>query len=355
MPCMMQLMQHITKKVLLAVGVVFLAVGLGTVHVAMAEQKKEVNVYSARSHDLIVPILDAFTRQTGITVNLITGKDDALLKRIAQEGVATPADIFITVDAGRLFRAKEAGILQSVSSQVLERNIPAALRDPDGQWFGLSKRIRTVVYAKDRIQPADLSTYEDLANEKWRGRLCVRSSDNIYNQSLVAGMIAARGEQATGLWISDLVANLARRPQGNDRAQIKAVASGECDLAIVNTYYYDIMQQSNNPVEQTAAAAVALVWLNQQGRGAHVNISGAGITRHAKNKENAVQLLEFFTTEFAQRFYADSNYEYPAVPGIEPSATVATWGDVTQDTAHLLALGPNNKRAVQLMDQYGWR
>ena len=347
--------QNLAVKIVSVLFFILLITHLFNSNALMAASKNEVNVYSARTHDLIRPILDQFTKQTGIRVNLITGKDDALLKRIEQEGEATPADLFITVDAGRLFRAKEAGLLQPVHSAKLAKHIPENLRDKDQQWFGLSQRIRTVVYAKDRVQPEELSTYENLADPKWRGRICVRSSENIYNQSLVAAMIAVRGVQYTGNWIEGLVENFARKPQGNDRAQIKAVASGACDIAIVNTYYYGMMQHSKDLSEKRAADAVQLVWLNQQDRGAHVNVSGAGVTRYAKNRDHAVELLEFLVTAQAQRFYADSNYEYPVIPAIEPSPTIAAWGRFQADQVHLSDLGPNNKRAVQLMDQYGWR
>jgi iron(III) transport system substrate-binding protein len=315
----------------------------------------EVNLYSARKEELIKPLLDRFTAQTGITVNLVTGKADALLKRLESEGRNTPADLLLTTDAGRLYRAYEAGVLQPVRSDVLERQIPAVYRDPEGHWFGVSVRARVLMYAPDRVDPAQLSTYEALADSRWKQRICIRSSGNIYNQSLVGALIAAHGEAETEAWARSLVANMARPPKGGDRDQISAVAAGQCDIAVANTYYLGTMLNSSDPAQREAAAKVAVFWPNQQGRGAHVNISGAGVTRHAQNRDNAVKLLEFMVSEESQRWYADANLEYPVRSGIPLNATLEAWGTFKADTLNLAELGRNNAAAVRLMDRAGWK
>jgi iron(III) transport system substrate-binding protein len=315
----------------------------------------EVNLYSARKEELIKPLLDRFTAETGITVNLVTGKADALLKRLESEGRNTPADLLLTTDAGRLYRAYEAGVLQPVRSELLERQIPAVYRDPEGHWFGVSVRARVLMYAPDRVDPAELSTYEALADNRWKKRICIRSSGNIYNQSLVGALIAAHGEAETEVWARGVVANMARPPKGGDRDQISAVAAGQCDIAVANTYYLGTMLTSSDPAQREAAAKVAVFWPNQEGRGTHVNISGAGVTRHAQNRDNAVKLLEFMVSEESQRWYADANLEYPVRSGIPLNATLEAWGPFQADTLNLAELGRNNAAAVRLMDRAGWK
>jgi len=315
----------------------------------------EVNIYSARKEDLIKPLLDDFSKQTGITINLVTGKEAELLQRLQSEGINTPADLLLTSDAGRLAAARQAGVLQTIHSAALEKHIPSAYRDPEGYWYGLSVRARPIIYAKDRVKPGELSTYENLAASDWKGKICVRSSDSIYNQSLVAGMIAHHGEAKTEAWAKGLVANFARSPKGGDRDQIKAVAAGECDLTLANTYYLGGMVTSSDQTEQAAAAQVAVFWPNATTTGVHVNISGAGVTAHAKNRDNAVKLLEFLTDDKAQRWYADVNNEYPVNPAIPPSATLKAWGEFKADTLNVAKLGELNAEAVKLMDRAGWK
>jgi len=316
----------------------------------------EVNVYSGRKENLIKPLLDRFTAETGIKTNLVTAKADALLTRLQNEGRNTSADLFITVDAGNLHRAKQAGVFASVNSDRLNAAIPSHLRDPDGNWVGLSKRARVIFYAKDRVQPSELSTYEDLASDKWKKRICIRGSSNIYNQSLVASMIDANGKQATQDWTNKLVQNMARPPKGGDRDQIKAAAAGQCDLAIANTYYYGTMLSDTKDTAQLKAAqAMGVFWPNQNGRGTHVNISGAGITRHAKNPANALKLLEFLVSEESQKWYAEVNYEYPVIDNAEISQLVKSWGSFKSDTLNLDILGENNAEAVRMMDRAGWK
>ena len=314
-----------------------------------------VNVYSARQEALIKPLLERFSEQTGIEVNLVTGSADALIKRLEVEGRNTPADVLLTVDAGRLYRAREAGLFRNVSSDVLEERVPSHLRHADGQWFGLSLRARVIAYSTDRVDPAELSTYEALADERWDDAICVRSSDNIYNQSLLASIIAAHDQGFALNWARGVVENMARRPQGGDRDQISAVAAGVCDVAIVNTYYYGRMQHADDPESREAAAKVALFFPNQDGRGTHVNVSGAGVTRHARHPDTAVRLLEFLTSTEAQQWYAQVNYEYPVVPGVEPSADVQAWGSFKRDDLPLSRLGELNATAVRLFDRVGWR
>ena len=320
-----------------------------------ANANKSVNVYSARKEALIKPALDRFSAATGIRVNLITGKADALLTRLRLEGRASPADIFITVDAGRLHRAKEAGVLQPVQSDTLDQLIPNNLRDADGYWFGLSQRARPIFYAKDRVQPAELSTYEALADQQWKGRICMRSSNNIYNQSLVASMMAATGVAATENWARGLVANFAKPPAGGDIDQLKAVNAGLCDIAIANTYYFGRLANSAKSDEQAIVKQVGIFWPNQQDRGTHVNVSGAGVTAHAKNAANAIKLIEFLASEQSQQWYSAVNSEYPVVQGVAIAATLKNWGGFKADTVDLSKLGINNRKAVELMDRAGWK
>lgn len=332
----------------------FIVLSLGqSVHAA------EVNVYSARIEDLIKPLLDRFTEATGVKVNLVTSDADALLKRLELEGRNTPADVLITTDVGRLHLAETRGLLQPIESEVLHDAIPAHYRDPDNTWFGLSLRSRIIVYSQERVDTGELSTYEALADEQWQGRICIRSSSNVYNQSLVASLIAHNGEQATQAWANDLVANFARSPQGGDRDQIKAVAAGQCDIAVVNTYYLAGMLASNQEDEVNAAMAVGVFWPNQPDtdapRGAHMNISGAGVTKAAKNRAAAIKLLEFMLSDKAQHWYADKNFEYPVKPGIEANAMLKQWGDFKADDQNLSELGENNAEAVRIMDRAGWK
>lgn len=315
----------------------------------------EVNLYSARKEALIKPLLDRFTTETGIKVNLVTGKADALIQRLRSEGNNTPADLLIATDAGRLYRAKAMGLLQSIQSDRLMNAIPEVYRDPGNMWFGLSLRARTLVYSKSRVKPEELSSYENLADTRWKNRICIRSSDNIYNQSLLASMILADGEEQAQRWANGLVSNFARPPRGGDRDQIKAVAAGQCDIAIVNTYYLSNMLHAVDSVQRQAAAEVNVFWPNQNGRGVHVNVSGAGVTAHAKNRENAIRLLEFMSTVESQQWYAQVNYEYPVHPDVEISQTLKSFGLFKPDSINLSLLGEKNAQAVMIMDRAGWK
>lgn len=316
---------------------------------------EEVNIYSARKEELIKPLLDQFTKDTGIEVNLVTGNADTLLKRLEVEGKNTPADILLTVDVARLVRAKELGLFQATNSEILESTVPVHYRDKDNQWFGMSLRSRVIVYAPDRVNDSELNTYENLADSKWENRVCVRSSSNAYNQSLVAAMIANDGVEKTEAWARALVKNFARRPKGGDRDQIKAVAAGVCDVALVNTYYLAGMLVSSQEKEVATAQKVKLFWPDQKGRGAHMNVSGAGLLKPSKHKQQAIQLLEYLASDKAQQWYADTNHEYSINPEIESSSLLNSWGKFKADTLNLNLLGDNNTEAVLLMDRAGWK
>ena len=272
-----------------------------------------------------------------------------------KEGINSPADILITTDAGRLHRAKEAGVLQAAISKEMQDKISTNLHDKDNYWLGLTKRARVIVYAKDRVKASDLSTYEGLTDAKWKGRICIRSSGNIYNQSLVASMVVSQGEEATASWAKGIVANMARKPKGGDKDQIKAVAAGQCDVAVVNTYYLGQMINSKKEGFKEAAAKVALFWPNQNDRGAHINVSGIAVTKAAKNADNAKKLINFMLSEESQAWYSEVNNEYPVVKGVAASKTLQNWGDFKADELNLTQLGDNNSKAVKLMDKAGWK
>lgn len=312
-----------------------------------------VNVYSARHYDTDMALYERFTETTGIRVNLIEGNSDGLIERIANEGEFTPADMMITVDAGRLWRAQQAGIFRAVESTVLNERVPANLRDPNGEWFGLSKRARVIVYNKAAGLPIGLDSYESLADPKLRGKLCMRSSSNIYNLSLLGAMIEHLGESEAQAWAQGVVANFSRAPQGNDTAQLRAVGAGECGISIANTYYIGRLLGSNQPADQELMTQLGVLFPNQGDRGAHVNISGAGVTRYAPNPENAVKFLEYLTSDFAQRLFAEGNNEYPVTGAV--TGAVAALGKFKEDPINAVILGSNQAKAVQLFDRAGWR
>ncbi len=315
----------------------------------------EVNVYSHRHYESDKQLFRQFTEQTGIAVNVVTASADELITRLENEGAATPADLLITVDAGRLHRAKTRNLLQPVRSDVLEANVPEHLRDRDGEWWGMARRARVIVYHKDRVTPADLSTYEALAGPEWKGRVLVRSSSNVYNQSLLASIIAHSGSEAAALWAAGIVANMARDPAGGDTDQIKAVAAGAGAVAIANTYYLAQLAASDDAENRRIADMVGVFFPNQNDRGVHINVSGAGVTRHAKNPEAAIRLVEFLTSDEAQRLFAEGNQEYPVKAGVPWSATLQSWGDFRADTLSLTALGEGNDEAVRVFDSVGWK
>lgn len=314
-----------------------------------------VNVYSHRHYDADQRLFDRFTELTGIRVNVVTASADELITRLENEGAQSPADVLITVDAGRLHRAKERDLLQPVESEVLTASIPAHLRDRDGQWFGLTQRARIIAYDRSRVQPGEISTYADLADAKWQGRILIRSSSNVYNQSLLAGIIANEGAEAAERWAAAIVANMARPPAGGDTDQIKAVAAGAGDIAITNTYYLAQLHNSQDPEDRRVAEQIGVIFPDQGGRGTHVNVSGAGVTRHAPNPANAIRLIEFLASQEAQAVFAEEVQEYPVRADVPWSATLQAWGKYDADTLDLTRLGELNAEAVRIFDRVGWR
>jgi iron(III) transport system substrate-binding protein len=326
-----------------------------TVFSASARDVEEVNVYSARKRELIDPLLKEFSGKTGIKVNLLTGKDDALIKRLQSEGKASPADLLITVDAGRLYRATEADLLQPVNDETLTSSVPENLREENYHWYGLSVRARPIFYVKDAVDPQQLSSYEALADDKWKGRICIRSSGNIYNQSLVGSLITANGIDATQKWADNLVRNFARPPAGGDTDQLRAAAAGVCDIAIANTYYYGRLAKSSKADDKNVVEKLAIFWPNQADRGVHINVSGIGLTKNARNKANAIELMKFLVSPKAQAWYAQVNSEYPVVRETSVDPVLNSWGPFKSDDLSLSVLGKNNTAAVKLMDRAGWK
>lgn len=310
---------------------------------------EEVVVYSSRQEHLIKPLFDAYTENTGVKINYVTDKEGPLLERLKAEGANTPADMLITVDAGNLWQAAEQGVLAPVESEVLENNIPEHLRDPENRWFGLSVRARTIVYSTERVDPDQLKTYEALGEPQWKSRLCLRTSKKVYNQSLVAMMIAYQGKEATEQVVRSWVDNLATEPFSSDTKLIEAIVAGQCDVGIVNTYYFGRLQKENPDIP------AAIFWPNQESNGVHVNISGAGITQHADQREAAIKLLEWLSGPEAQGLFAELNMEYPANPKIPAAPQVAAWGDFKQDTINVSKAGQLQAEAVMLMDRAGYR
>jgi len=309
----------------------------------------ELVVYSARNEQLIKPLFDAYTAETGVKIKFITGKEGPLLERLQAEGSKTPADLLITVDAGNLWQASQQGVLAKVTSETLNSNIPAHLRDPDGYWYGLSVRARTIVYNPNKVKPGELSSYEALGEPQWKGRLCLRSSKKVYNQSLVAMMIAQSGAAATEATVKAWVANLAAPAFSDDDSVLNAVIAGQCDVGIVNSYYFGRLKR-NQP-----DAPVSIFWANQNDHGTHVNISGAGVTTHAKHAQAAVKFLEWLSGDQAQHLFADANLEFPANPTVNPDPLVAAWGDFKHNTINVAEAGKRQVEAVKLMDRAGYK
>ncbi|MEM8605429.1 MAG: Fe(3+) ABC transporter substrate-binding protein, partial [Cyanobacteria bacterium P01_H01_bin.121] len=317
-------------------------------------QSGVVNLYSSRHYNTDNELYDNFTRQTGIQVNLVEGSGDELIERISREGQNGPADVFVTVDATRLWRAQEAGILAPINSAVLTSKIPENFRDPQGRWFGFSKRARVIMYNRDRVNPAQLSTYENLADPMWRGQVLTRTSTNSYNVALTSALIVHDGEATTERWARGLVANFARQPEGNDTAQIKAVASGLGNLAIANSYYLARLAKSSDAADRDVASKIGMFFPNQNSWGTHVNISGGGVVSTAPNRSNAIQFLEYLSSPVAQTFFAQGNNEYPVVPGTPVDPVLASYGTFKEDTLNVELLGKNATEAVILTDRAGW-
>ena len=330
-----------------AISVVCLSWGL----VAPTYAEGSVNVYSYRQPFLIKPIFDVFTRETGIDVNMVYAQS-GLVERLENEGPNSPADLIFTVDIGRLDGAVQAEVTQPVESEVLNANIPAEFRDPDNQWFGLTNRARLIVTSKDRMAPDAIGTYEDLANPEFKGKICTRSGKHEYMTALIASMIAHDGEEATEAWLTGLKDNLARKPEGNDRAQVKAISEGQCDIAIINSYYMGAMLTDEE--QSVWADSVRIIFPNQEGRGTHMNISGMSLTKSAPNKENAIKLMEFLSGDLAQKMYAEQNHEYPVNQDIAPSGLVQSWGEFEYDPLPLAEIAKYRVTASKLVDKVGY-
>lgn len=314
-----------------------------------SQPAEKVVVYSARAEHLIKPMFDAYTEKTGVKVEYITAEAGALLARLQSEGATTPADILMTVDVGNLYQAEDMGVLRAIESETLNQNIPFYLRDYKNQWFGLTLRARTIVYSSDRVKPEELSTYADLANEKWRGRLCLRTSKKVYNQSLVASFIAHEGvEKATEI-MQGWIKNLAVAPFANDNAAMDAIIAGLCDVAVVNTYYFGRMEADGK------SADLKLFWPNQDSTGVHVNISGAGVTKHAKNPQAAQALIEWLSSVEAQGLLAKLNLEYPVNPKVEAVSEVKAWGNFLKDSLPMSAIAQQQNAATRVIDQVGYQ
>jgi|TARA_B100000035_G_C20976600_1_gene543450 iron(III) transport system substrate-binding protein len=314
----------------------------------------DINIYTHRHYDSDKILFKKFTDMSGIKVNVIKGSADQLIQRLQSEGKNSPADILLTVDAGRLVRAKDMGLLEPVSSKILTKNIPEMMRDSENHWFGLSVRARVIAYAKDRIKENELSTYEDLADPKWRGKIVVRSSNNIYNQSLLASLINENGSKNALKWAKSVRKNMARKPRGNDRDQARAVASGVADLAIINTYYLGLLANSSDKADREVAEKLNIFFPNQNGRGTHINVSGVAVTKSSKNKKEAIRFIEFLTQEDNQRIFSEANYEYPLDYNNSKSKIHLKWGRFKADSIDLSILGKNNAEAVKIFDLAGW-
>ncbi|MEX2502072.1 MAG: Fe(3+) ABC transporter substrate-binding protein [Trueperaceae bacterium] len=329
------------------------SLALGALSFGVAQD--EVNLYSARHYDTDDQLYALFEERTGITVNVLEGNSDELIQRMTSEGANSPADVFITVDAGRLWRAEEAGLLASTHSDVLDERIPENLSHPNGLWFGFSQRVRGIVYSVDAVDPSELSTYEALADDAWEGRICIRSSSNVYNQSLLASLIATNGADEAEAWAAGIVDNMARSPQGGDTDQIRGVAAGECDVAVANHYYLARLITSNDANDRAVAEQVGYFFPNQDGRGTHVNVSGAGVVATAPNPDAAVRFLEFLASDEAQEIFAGANNEYPAVEGVAVSEVTQGFGEYRTDALNVATYGENNPEAVRVFDRVGWR
>ncbi|WNL38479.1 Fe(3+) ABC transporter substrate-binding protein [Halomonas sp. PAMB 3232] len=342
----------VMKRTLTLAPLAAAVIGAGA---AASAQADEVNIYSARHYDSDEVLYKAFTDETGIEVNVLEGDSDQLMERMQREGIASPADVMLTVDAGRLWRAEEDGLFQSVDSEVLNERLPEAMRHPEGLWFGFSQRARVIFYNPETVDPSDIATYEALAEPDLEGRVCIRSSNNIYNQSLLASLIEHHGAEEAEAWAQGVVNNMARDPEGGDTDQILGVASGECDVAVANHYYYARLLNSDDDSEREAAERVEILFPNQDDRGTHVNVGGAGLVANAQNPENGIRFLEFLASDEAQEILADRNYEFPVVEGVAKDPLLDSWGEFKRDDINMSLLGENNPEAVRIFDRVGWR
>jgi iron(III) transport system substrate-binding protein len=338
-----------TRKIVLAA---LLAASAGSV----AAQDKVLNLYSSRHYQTDEALYAGFTKATGIRINRIEAGEDALIERIRNEGARSPADVLVTVDAGRLWRAEQLGFFQPVKSAVLEQRIPASFREPGGLWYGFSLRARLIAYNKAKVKPEEVATYESLAEPKWKGRVCMRSSTNIYNLSLMGALVDHLGEAKAEAWAKGVKENLARDPKGGDTDQLKSVAAGECDVTISNQYYYARLARSAKPDDKAVYEKIGVVFPNQASFGTHVNISGAGVMKHAPNREAAVKFLEYLAGDEAQRYFAEGNNEWPAVAGLKTANPVlSAFGEFKRDALNVAVLGRNQPGSQRIYDRVAWK
>jgi iron(III) transport system substrate-binding protein len=343
---------QVKRRVFVTAGI---AIGAGLFVSRRSEASATLSLYSARHYNTDEALYGNFADMTGVKINRIDAEPDPLVERLRAEGDKSPCDVFITTDAGRIERARQMGLLQAISSPALTAAVPAHLRDPDGTWFGFSKRARVILYNKEKVKPADAPTYESLADPQWKGRLLTRTSGHIYNQSLTGSILAALGPEKTEAWARGVAANLARAPRGGDTDQIKAVAAGEADICLANTYYYVNLLRSKKPEDRAIAEKVGVVFPNQADRGTHVNISGGAVARHAPNREAAVKFLEYLVSVPAQRYFAEGNSEYPVASGVEFSAELKSLGTFKEDQLNARVYAQNNAEALKIMDRAGWK
>jgi iron(III) transport system substrate-binding protein len=319
-----------------------------------AQGQEALNLYSSRHYQTDEALFAGFTELTGIEVNRIEGEGDALIERMKSEGQNSPADVFLTVDAGLIWRAEAAGLFQPIKSEVLTSAIPDHLRHPDGQWFGFSARARMIFYDKSQVQPGEIKSYEDLADPRWKGKVCIRSSSNIYNQSLLSAMIAAHGEAGAKAWAEGVVANFARNPVGGDTDQLRGIGAGECVVAVANSYYFVRLMTEPSDKDKGLADKIGWVFPNQDDRGTHVNVSAAGVLKNAPHRPAAVKFLEYLASPSAQRYFADGNNEYPVVKGVEPNAALKSLGDFKADPLNVAVYGENQPKSQMIFDSVGW-
>ncbi|OMF56769.1 Fe(3+) ABC transporter substrate-binding protein [Paenibacillus sp. FSL R5-0490] len=322
---------------------------------ASKKEEQVVNVYTARHYEADEQVYKDFTEDTGIKVNVVKGEAEELIERLKREGESTEADLFITVDGGVLAHAKDNDILQPVESDVISGNVPENLRDKENKWIGMATRARVIVYSKDRVSPDQLSTYEDLTSDKWKGKVLARSSTSLYNQSLLASFIELNGEKAAEEWSEGIVKNFARQPDGGDRDQAKAIAAGTGDVGIMNTYYVGLLANSSDPEEVKVAEGLGVFFPNQETNGTHVNISGIGLTKHSKNPENATKLIEYMTGKEAQEYLSANNYEFPVNPDAEKPEILKSWGDFKMQELDFDTLGKHNQKAIEIFNKTGWK
>lgn len=338
-----------------AVALILAACGQSGDSAAPAADPGVVNVYSSRHYDADEALYARFTEQTGIRVNVVEGNADQLIARLRAEGEASPADVFVAADAGALWRAQDAGLLQATRSDTINSRIPSNLRAPGGEWFGFARRARIVAYDPARVRPEEVDTYEEIAAPRFRGKLCVRSSESVYNLSLVGALIEAWGPERARQWVDGVVANMARPPEGGDRDQIRAVAAGVCEIALTNSYYFIRMGNGEEAADREVAGKLRLAWPSLNGQGAHVNVSGGGVAAHAPNRDNAVRLLEFLSTPESQTLVAQMNYEYPISPDVAAPAPVDAYAGFQANPMAVSLYGPRQGEAQSMMSAAGWR